>query len=236
MSQNDFSKSIGYSRGYIADIEKGRTKPSRNLLEKIQEKYNISIDWLLFNEGDPYKHTPEANFKDLREILRLTYQGENKEKIFALLERESFCSLEKTIFLYTIATFLEISTSNDDYLKLLGRFVAFMNKSNVGISCEESRKLILDNALDDEGLLKLALHGFEDNIPGLVFFFTQIFNFLESWDLDPKTMQLRIKLFNEEGIEYDPLSFGSIVSTKKQPHAESQGNPWNKKKKDKREK
>jgi len=217
MSQDAFSESLGYSKGYIADIERGRTKPSRNLLEKIQEKYNISIDWLLFDEGKPYKPTPEARFKDLREILRLTYQGENKEKIFALLEREDFCSLEKTIFLYTIATFLEISKSNDKYLKLLDRFAAFMSESNVGISCEESKKLILANAMDDEGLLRLALHGFEDDIPGLVFFFTQVFNFLESWDLDPKTMQFRIKIFNEEFIEYDPLSFGSIMRTKKTP-------------------
>ena len=30
LSQDNFAKSLGFSKGYIADIESGRTKPSRN--------------------------------------------------------------------------------------------------------------------------------------------------------------------------------------------------------------
>ena len=46
LSQDNFAKSLGFSKGYIADIESGRTKPSRNLLEAIFQRYGISIDWL----------------------------------------------------------------------------------------------------------------------------------------------------------------------------------------------
>jgi transcriptional regulator with XRE-family HTH domain len=46
LSQDNFAKSLGFSKGYIADVESGRTKPSRNLLEVIFQRYGISIDWL----------------------------------------------------------------------------------------------------------------------------------------------------------------------------------------------
>lgn len=47
LSQEEFSRLIGYSKGYLADIETGRTKPSRKFLEAIHLKYGVSIDWLL---------------------------------------------------------------------------------------------------------------------------------------------------------------------------------------------
>jgi transcriptional regulator with XRE-family HTH domain len=47
LSQEQFAKSIGYSRAYVADVETGRTKPSRGMLEAIHRTYGTSIDWLM---------------------------------------------------------------------------------------------------------------------------------------------------------------------------------------------
>ena len=47
VSQQVFAKSLGYSKGYVADIETGRTRPSRKFFEVLQQKYSISIDWLV---------------------------------------------------------------------------------------------------------------------------------------------------------------------------------------------
>ncbi|BBO75202.1 hypothetical protein DSCW_26190 [Desulfosarcina widdelii] len=47
LTQEKFAESLGYSRGYLADIEKGRTKPSRKFLEKVRQQYGVSIDWLV---------------------------------------------------------------------------------------------------------------------------------------------------------------------------------------------
>jgi len=47
LSQEKFAKSMGYSRAYIADIETGRAKPSRRMLEAIQRTYDTSIDWMI---------------------------------------------------------------------------------------------------------------------------------------------------------------------------------------------
>ena len=46
LSQGNFAKSLNYSKGYVADIESGRTKPSRQFLEALQKKYDISIDYV----------------------------------------------------------------------------------------------------------------------------------------------------------------------------------------------
>ena len=47
LSQEEFAKSLGYSKAYIANIETGRTKPSRRFLEAIVGRYDISLDWLI---------------------------------------------------------------------------------------------------------------------------------------------------------------------------------------------
>lgn len=47
LSREKFAKSLGYSKSYVADIETGRTKPSRRFLEKISSVCGVSIDWLL---------------------------------------------------------------------------------------------------------------------------------------------------------------------------------------------
>src|SRR3990172_6059106 len=51
LSQEEFAKSIDYSRSYVKDIESGRVKPSRGFLEAVRSKYGLSIDALFSNLG-----------------------------------------------------------------------------------------------------------------------------------------------------------------------------------------
>ncbi|MBE3574571.1 MAG: helix-turn-helix transcriptional regulator [Firmicutes bacterium] len=46
-SQAAFAQALGFSQGYIADVERGRTKPSIELLRAINVKYNASIEWII---------------------------------------------------------------------------------------------------------------------------------------------------------------------------------------------
>ncbi|MBW2062619.1 MAG: helix-turn-helix transcriptional regulator [Deltaproteobacteria bacterium] len=46
-TQKSFAEMLGFSKGYLADIETDRIKPSRKFLEAIQLKCGVSIDWLL---------------------------------------------------------------------------------------------------------------------------------------------------------------------------------------------
>lgn len=49
-SQQAFAEKLGFSKSYIADIEGGRIRPSRNLLEAVQNKLGISVDSIFKEE------------------------------------------------------------------------------------------------------------------------------------------------------------------------------------------
>lgn len=50
--QKDLADALGISRGYIGDIESGRTKPNDELLNKIANIFNVSVDYLLKEDND----------------------------------------------------------------------------------------------------------------------------------------------------------------------------------------
>jgi len=58
LSQADFAKCLGYSQGYVADLERGRQKPSREFLEKIKKTFGVSSDYILY--GSPPDQVEEG--------------------------------------------------------------------------------------------------------------------------------------------------------------------------------
>lgn len=60
LTQADLASQIEVSRGYIADIEVGRTTPSRNFLESIVERFLVNAHWLLLGEGGRYREDVQA--------------------------------------------------------------------------------------------------------------------------------------------------------------------------------
>jgi transcriptional regulator with XRE-family HTH domain len=55
LNQRKFAEQLGYSYGYIADLERGRQKPSREVLERLTEVYAISSDYVLYGSEDEQK-------------------------------------------------------------------------------------------------------------------------------------------------------------------------------------
>jgi transcriptional regulator with XRE-family HTH domain len=47
LNQREFAKKLEYSYGYVADLERGRQKPSREFLEKLRHMFGISSDYIL---------------------------------------------------------------------------------------------------------------------------------------------------------------------------------------------
>jgi len=50
LNQREFAKELEYSYGYIADLERGRQKPSREFLEKLRHVFGISSDYILHGD------------------------------------------------------------------------------------------------------------------------------------------------------------------------------------------
>ena len=50
LNQSEFSSKIGIKHHKLADIEKGKTKPSVEVISKIGDYFPISIEWLIYGE------------------------------------------------------------------------------------------------------------------------------------------------------------------------------------------
>lgn len=57
LSQETLARKVGYCHQQICCIEKGRTKPSNELLLKISSLFNVNIEWLMTGTGEMYKES-----------------------------------------------------------------------------------------------------------------------------------------------------------------------------------
>jgi transcriptional regulator with XRE-family HTH domain len=67
INQREFAKKLEYSYGYIADLERGRQKPSREFLEKLRDVFGISSDYIL--HGDLFSFW-EQKLDEIEDKLR----------------------------------------------------------------------------------------------------------------------------------------------------------------------
>lgn len=86
LSQQEFADALGFSRAYVSDIERGKTKPSLEVLSAIAAKYRVSIDWIItgrdiLEAGLPRKPlTPdEEAFRRILDALWEMYKGADDE-------------------------------------------------------------------------------------------------------------------------------------------------------------
>lgn len=212
ISITDLLEKCHISKSQFYNYSNGTQEPSSKFLKNLKKlNPSVNIDWLLTGIGDPFIERPKAKYKVLRDIIKMSYKGENEDLVFSMLERDDFSFFEKNIFLCTIMTFLKKAEWHTRYSRMLIRYASVMTKENVGIECDESRSAIMDTLTDKEiirtnRLFEIAQYGFENNQPGLVFFFTKIFDYLEAWDFNPETMKFKIKLFDEDFVIYDPFT------------------------------
>ena len=208
LSQAAFAKKIGFSRSYIGKVEQDITQPSRKMLESVRREFGVSVDWIL--SGDIPKPLIKPKYGRLRWILETTYDGENWDQIFELMEKEQFSLVERIVWLFTISTFLNLATEKPQYHKILYRYAPLVIEENVGEPCEESQRLIMENINDADALLELARFAFDYDQAGLFWYFFQFFDYLELWDFDIRSLKVKIKLFNRDCLTYDLLRLGII--------------------------
>lgn len=59
MTQQVFAEFIGTTPATLSGIFNDRTRPTINIVENIRRKFpDISLDWLMFGQGDMYKTPP----------------------------------------------------------------------------------------------------------------------------------------------------------------------------------
>lgn len=76
ISQKEFAKRCGVTASFISELEKGKTKPSFDLLIKFCGLFDVSPNWLILGKGkmfleDEYEHTESIEGdRDLKKLIR----------------------------------------------------------------------------------------------------------------------------------------------------------------------
>lgn len=71
LSQTDFGKTLGVSRGIIKNIDEHHTTPKPEFIDLICRTHNVNPDWLMTGEGNMLKTESETDrlFRLAKEIL-----------------------------------------------------------------------------------------------------------------------------------------------------------------------
>lgn len=199
LSQSKFAVEIGYSQGYLRDIELSKVKPSRRILEAISHRFNVSIDWLLSGEGQSQKKKPR--YPGITKILLRTYTGKDKEIIEGLLNEGEYPLFQRIVATKTVLLWLDDAFKSPKNKEILiGSLANLRDRLN---DWDDDLISTLNENLDDiENLKNLAAFAFAEEGSVIIFdFFYTFLSFqLESWDFDFKMFTLKIKLQNVEWI------------------------------------
>ncbi|MCT4613960.1 MAG: helix-turn-helix transcriptional regulator [Marinifilaceae bacterium] len=89
VSQIEFANTLGVSASYIAGLEMGRNSLNQKFLQAIKEKYNVSIDWLMFGK-ESTSNTPDID------ILKIVVALDNSNRFLIFALKETIIRLEES--------------------------------------------------------------------------------------------------------------------------------------------
>lgn len=88
LTQRNLCAALDVSQSYIGNIESGRSEPSRNFLIKLQEKFGVRADYILYGTGDPVEAAgPKLAKPAPLDPILLMYCGAAVRRVYAELGR-----------------------------------------------------------------------------------------------------------------------------------------------------
>lgn len=111
LKQKQMAEELGLSPSYISDIEKGKSNPGFNFLMRLYRKYRVSLDWLLFQEGDMFCG---IGLKEKGRLPEFDF-GDQTERVIEMLD-----IMDKSPFFltYMISQYLKSSYEHE---KIIGK-------------------------------------------------------------------------------------------------------------------
>jgi transcriptional regulator with XRE-family HTH domain len=79
MSQKEAAEALEMPRSTYVHYEDGSNEPKISVLIKISAYYDISVDWLIGNDGQKNSSPPEAKWEAVRKLLETLTNSELKE-------------------------------------------------------------------------------------------------------------------------------------------------------------
>lgn len=79
LTQKAIAEALEMPKNTYAHYEDGSNEPSVTVLIKISAYYDISVDWLIGNDGQKNGSPPEAKWEAVRKLLETLTDSELKE-------------------------------------------------------------------------------------------------------------------------------------------------------------
>lgn len=95
LTQSGFADMCGVNRGYLAELEVGRKKPSSNILTLLIAATDVNSNWLLTGEGAMFQNSDEEeptsgivgeDFSDAFKMVRMFDEKLSGDEIVTILE------------------------------------------------------------------------------------------------------------------------------------------------------
>ena len=84
LMQKEVATALGVSHSTLSRIENGELLPTTTQLMKLQEKYGVSVDWILFGKGPILPLTAPAQLTDELTMLFEEMTGDRSLRHFIL--------------------------------------------------------------------------------------------------------------------------------------------------------
>lgn len=115
LNQKEFSNAIKIGQSRLSEFESNKTKPSFDTLYSIKEMFNISLDWLISGEGEPFTNT-DFNTSSLQLNSTNINKSENKiskdSEINTIGQRIKYLRISRGLSLQELAELLGKSKGN----------------------------------------------------------------------------------------------------------------------------
>ena len=102
LSQRLLADALEVSQSYIGNIEAGRSEPSRNFLIRLQERFGLRADYILYGEGDPVAADPPRAKHTQFDRSVLVFCGQAVKKVYEELglELTNEAHFEHAVWMY----------------------------------------------------------------------------------------------------------------------------------------
>lgn len=85
MTQKEFAKRLGFSPGYISDLEKGKKSPSPRFLKTLELTFGVSQAWILHG-FEPSRVDFKERLETILSMIKFSFPPLSSKEIDAIIE------------------------------------------------------------------------------------------------------------------------------------------------------
>lgn len=97
LSQEEFGRRLGVTRGAITNIEFNKVEPKPFFIELLCREFHVSYDWLITGEGEMFEDLPETAIDELANAYQLDDMDKKIVSAYLALNEQERETIKKYI-------------------------------------------------------------------------------------------------------------------------------------------